>query len=213
MGVLCDKLNQCHWLNDQDKMNLSAELDRIENQLKGCAFYPSLEDVLNAFTELKHIPRIVIVGTDPYSNDNATGIPFSVPDDYTGQCPNSLKTLNRVFGLERGTRSEWVRWMNENRVLLLNKSLTKIPEHSTFRVWQKFIIAILKSIAENSASVAFWLMGHEAKMLNRYIEKYNCIVICTCHPSVAYCKSVTQNNCFKLIWERIGSGLFKGSRK
>ena len=47
MGVLCDKLNQCHWLNDQDKMNLSAELDRIENQLKGCAFYPSLEDVLS----------------------------------------------------------------------------------------------------------------------------------------------------------------------
>ena len=213
MGVLNSKLNQCDWLKDQYKMNLSAELERIENQLKGTEFYPSLGNVLDVFLELREFPKIVIVGTDPYPDGRATGIPFSVPDDYTGQCPNSLKTLNRVFGLERGTRSELVRWMNENRVLLLNKSLTKIPEHSTFRVWQKFIIAILKSIAENSASVAFWLMGHEAKMLNRYIEKYNCIVICTCHPSVAYCKSVTQNNCFKLIWERIGSGLFKGSRK
>lgn len=213
MGVLNSKLNQCDWLKDQYKMNLSAELERIENQLKGTEFYPSLGNVFDAFLELREFPKIVIVGTDPYPDGRATGIPFSVPDDYTGQCPNSLKTLNRVFGLERGTRSEWVKWMNENRVLLLNKSSTKIPGHSTFRVWQKFIMAILKTIAENGGSVAFWLMGHEAKMLKRFLEKYNCQVICTCHPSVAYCKSVTQNDCFKLIWERIGSGLLKGSRE
>ena len=128
MGVLRGKLKQCDWLNDQDKISLSAELDCIENQLKGAEFYPSLENALDAFTELKHFPRIVIVGTDPYPNYKATGIPFSVPDNYTGQCPNSLKTLKRVFGFKCGTRNEWIKWVNDNQVLLLNRALSGFVE-------------------------------------------------------------------------------------
>lgn len=213
MGILRGKFNQCDWLNDQDKISLSAELDRIENQLSDGVIYPKLENVLDVFTCLKLFPRIVIVGTDPYPDDRATGIPFAVPDNYKRECPNTLKTLNRVFGFKRGTRSEWVKWMNDKHVLMLNKSLTKIPGRLTFRVWQKFIGAILKVIAKNGASVTFWLMGREAKMLKNFLNEYNCSVICTCHPSMAYCKSVAQNDCFKLIWEQIGSGHLKEGMK
>ena len=76
MGVLRRKLNQCDWLNDQDKISLSAELDCIENQLKGDKFYPDLGNVLDAFVELREFPKIVIVGTDPYPDDKATGSHF-----------------------------------------------------------------------------------------------------------------------------------------
>ena len=192
-----------HWLNDQDKMNLSAELDRIENQLKGCAFYPSLEDVLNAFTELKHIPRIVIVGTDPYPDKRiATGIPFAVPE-HTDTYPPTLKVLKQCFNMHKCDGGEWIRWMNKNRALLLNVSLTYLPNHRerSFGIWREFVGMILERITERNTHAVFWLMGAKAKMLEQYLQGKAYKVFCTCHPSRACCKG--ENDCYKMVWRQI----------
>lgn len=202
MGVLCDKLNQCHWLNDQDKMNLSTELDCIENQLKGDEFYPSLENVLNAFTELKHFPRIVIVGTDPYPDAKATGIPFSV-STHADKCPPTLKVLKRCFCLQKGNDDEWIRWMNESRVLLLNTSLTYLPNYRrrSFGIWREFIRRVVEKITEKNTHVVFWLMGAKAKILEQCLKGKAYKVFCTCHPSRACCKG--ENDCYKMVWRQI----------
>lgn len=207
MGVLSKKLNLCDWLNDQDKISLSAELDRIENRLKGNSFYPRLENVLDSFIELKHFPRIVIVGTDPYPNDKATGIPFAVPDDYTGRRPNSLKTLNRVFGFKLGTRSEWIKWINDKHVLLLNRALTSASRNESFELWDGFIEKCLAQIANKVAAV--WLMGHKAALLKRLIEQFaggRSRVFPSCHPSYVHCvgQDCECYKCFSKVWERIG---------
>lgn len=206
MGVLSDKLNQCEWLNDQDKKNLSAELDRIENQLKGDEIHPNLDNVLDAFVELKEFPKIVIVGTDPYPNDKATGIPFSVPDDYKRECPNTLKTLNRVFGFNHGSRSECVKWMNDNHVLLLNRALTSAAHNKSFELWDGFIEKCMARIANKV--VAVWLMGRKAAQLKKVIEQFDGRsprVFSSCHPSYVHCvgQDCECYKCFAKVWKWI----------
>lgn len=202
MGVLSKKLNLCDWLNDHDKISFSVELDCIENQLKGDKFYPAIGNVLDAFVELREFPKIVIVGTDPYPDDKATGIPFSVPA-CTDKCPPTLKVLKRCFNLHKGDDDEWVRWMNKNRVLLLNASLTCLPNHRgrSFSIWRKFIGMILGRITGGEAPVVFWLMGARAKTLKQNVQGRARKVICTCHPSRACCKG--ENDCYKMVWRQI----------
>ena len=205
-GVLRDKLNQCDWLSDQEKKSLSVELDCVENQLKKDKFYPNLGNALDAFLELREFPKIVIVGTDPYPDGRATGIPFSVPDDYTGQCPNSLKTLNRVFGFERGVRSEWVKWMNDNHVLLLNRALTSTVRAKSFELWDGFVKKCLSQIVNKVAVV--WLLGHKATQLKRHIEQFaegSPDVFSSCHPSYVHCvgQDCECYKCFAKVWKRI----------
>lgn len=217
MGVLANSFANCLWAERLDVTSLNEELDEIEKclvELHDEEMHPKFGNALDAFVELKDFPKIVIVGTDPYPKDSqATGIPFSIPDDYDEVIPSSLEILNHCFGFKKGFRSEWVKWMNERHVLLLNCALTYSEKHrkKVRGLWCRFVKLIIAEIVKQAPGTYFWLLGAAAKNLRDYIlgsefrvsEKQ---VFSSCHPS--YVRCVGRDNCpcyrcFATNWRRI----------
>lgn len=220
--ILCPLLKSCKWLRGLNIDSLFKMADKVENELVKRRYekmFPCLGDSLKALTELKVFPRIVIIGTDPYPDASATGIPFAVPDNYEKEIPRSLLTLKYSFKMHSGENNEWIQWMNEHRVLMLNCSLTYLPGHRdfSFTLWQGFIKSLIKVVTDNDRNVVFWLMGSKAWGLKQFLQdKISRSVICTCHPSRAWggCKeSSVHNDCFLRLWQDLCADLTRNIEK
>lgn len=196
-------LSECRWLVRQKRFY--GVLGTIAAKLSDHEFYPSVDKIFAPFTILEKSPRLVIVATDPYPNEGmATGIPFAVSDSYEGRFPRSLEILKRVLPVGNGRRSDWIKWAREERVLLLNRSLTRFrcDRHATFGVWDRFIEAMINEILCLNPEVVFWLMGDKAKHLNPFsagkiTKDFGKQVIYSCHPSYVHCVGGAHCKCYK----------------
>ena len=185
-------------------MRQSAENDtnadeEVQNNKK---VFPPKDLIFSAFekTPVDKV-KVVIVGQDPYHNDDqAMGLAFSVPRETT-KIPPSLKNIFKELeedtreARERGdeeveftipAHGDLTKWA-EQGVLLLNTSLTvrahEANSHSG-KGWETFTDRAIEQLSQNTENVVFLLWGKNATSKERLIaEGHNHFILKCAHPS------------------------------
>lgn len=173
--------------------------DEFQNNKK---VFPPKDLIFNAFekTPVDKV-KVVIVGQDPYHNDDqAMGLAFSVPRETT-KIPPSLKNIFKELEedmrevRERGdeeveftipAHGDLTKWA-EQGVLLLNTSLTvrahEANSHSG-KGWETFTDRAIEQLSQNTENVVFLLWGKNATSKERLIaEGHNHFILKCAHPS------------------------------
>ena len=138
---------------------------------------------LTPFEEVK----VVIIGQDPYHNDNqANGLCFSVSDKVTAppSLKNIFKELEDDLGIKK-TSNELEMWAKQG-VLLLNATLTvRAHEANSHKDlgWEQFTDFIIKEILDKKENVVFVLWGAFAQKKAGLIDASKHFVIQSAHPS------------------------------
>ena len=138
---------------------------------------------LTPFDEVK----VVIIGQDPYHNDNqANGLCFSVSDKVTAppSLKNIFKELEDDLGIKK-TSNELEMWAKQG-VLLLNATLTvRAHEANSHKDlgWEKFTDFIIKEISDKKENVVFVLWGAFAQKKAGLIDASKHFIIQSAHPS------------------------------
>jgi uracil-DNA glycosylase len=153
--------------------------------------YPNYIDIFRAL--YYHGPKdikLLLLGQDPYiSEENnipqAMGLSFSVPPSHK-KIPPSLKNIFKEiknnypdFTFENGSLE---RWAKEEKILLLNSSLTVFngSSNSHSHLWPGFTDKLIKWFNEQNNNCVFLLMGNYAKNKSKYITNK---IFSTVHPS------------------------------
>ena len=138
---------------------------------------------LTPFEEVK----VVIIGQDPYHNDNqANGLCFSVSDKV--KAPPSLKNIFKELEDDLGikkTSNELEMWAKQG-VLLLNATLTvRAHEANSHKDlgWEQFTDFIIKEISDKKENVVFVLWGAFAQKKAGLIDASKHFIIQSAHPS------------------------------
>jgi len=121
--------------------------------------------------------RVVMIGQDPYPNGQANGLGFSVNEDV--EMTFSLRVIekgiqkylnNPAYQIDK-TLSRW----SSQGIFLLNAALTMRQEEkkSHMKLWQPFIIEIIRIIAAQCTAVSFVSMGNNARdIMTKAAKKY-----------------------------------------
>ena len=169
--------------------SFSKNIEKMYAEKEAAPIFPAKENIFKAFalTSLKNV-KVVILGQDPYPNDNACGLSFSIKKGraLTKSLKNISKELfrdvNYFIPENNGCLERWA----EQGVLLLNTVLTvgkKRGSHSHIG-WQIFTDAVIKTLNEQPQKKVFILWGKEAfeKKCLITINK-RCRIIYSSHPS------------------------------
>ncbi|MEG1505689.1 MAG: uracil-DNA glycosylase, partial [Lachnospiraceae bacterium] len=128
--------------------------------------YPPADEIFNAFhfTPL-HQVKVVIVGQDPYHNDNqAMGMSFSVPrsqKDIPPSLLNIYKELQDDLGCSIPNHGYLKKWADQG-VLLLNTVLTVRAHQANShqgKGWEQFTDAVIQAINAEDRPIVFLLWG------------------------------------------------------
>jgi uracil-DNA glycosylase len=132
--------------------------------------------------------RVVILGQDPYHDDNqAHGLAFSVRRGV--KIPPSLRNIYKelesdlqVPAAEHGCLGKWA----EQGVLLLNTVLTvRAHQANSHRKkgWEKFTDAVIRAVNAKDNPVCFVLWGGPAGKKTALIDESKHLIIAAAHPS------------------------------
>ena len=152
--------------------------------------YPPADKIFSAldFTHYEKV-KVVILGQDPYHNDNqACGLSFSVPESQKKLPPslvNIYKELKDDLGIEISNNGNLESWAKQG-VLLLNTVLT-VQAHKAFshrgKGWEQFTDAIIKEINLKDSPVVYLLWGNPAKAKEVMLNNPKHLVLKAAHPS------------------------------
>ncbi|MBB1561457.1 MAG: uracil-DNA glycosylase [Flavobacteriaceae bacterium] len=161
---------------------------KVEERYETTKCFPPKNQIFRAikltpFDEVK----VVIIGQDPYHNDNqANGLCFSVSDKV--KAPPSLKNIFKELEDDLGikkTSNELEMWAKQG-VLLLNATLTvrahKANSHKDLG-WGQFTDFIIKEISDKKENVVFVLWGAFAQKKAGLIDTKKHFIIQSVHPS------------------------------
>lgn len=183
------------WIEYLKPLFSDERMSKIQNILANCKFYPENKDIFKVFNQPLDNIKVVIIGMDPYSSGQATGLAFAVNKDC--KIPNSLQiifneierdiyqydfTPERLENLQIKTLEHWVK----QGVMLLNSALTvEIGKSGSHLIhWRWFIEEIVKILSEKG--VIFVLWGKHAQTFKRNINETTNYILESCHP-VAEC--------------------------
>jgi uracil-DNA glycosylase len=94
------------------------------------------------------------------------------------------------------------RWVSEEKILLLNTSLTveKNKSNSHKKYWEKITDNIIKEISDKHSNTIFLLLGNNAKSKKKFIDLKKHIIIEGVHPSpLSAYKGFFNSNIFKKV--------------
>ncbi len=161
---------------------------KVEERYETTKCFPPKNQIFRAikltpFDEVK----VVIIGQDPYHNDNqANGLCFSVSDKV--KTPPSLKNIFKELEADLGikkTSNELEMWAKQG-VLLLNATLTvgahEANSHKDLG-WGQFTDFIIKEISDKKENVVFVLWGNFAQKKAGLIDTKKHFIIQSVHPS------------------------------
>ena len=161
---------------------------KVEERYETTKCFPPKNQIFRAieltpFDEVK----VVIIGQDPYHNDNqANGLCFSVSDKV--KAPPSLKNIFKELEADLGikkTSNELEMWAKQG-VLLLNATLTVgVHEANSHKDlgWGQFTDFIIKEISDKKENVVFVLWGAFAQKKAGLIDASKHFIIQSAHPS------------------------------
>lgn len=152
--------------------------------------YPKKEDVFNAlnFTPINNV-KVVIIGQDPYHNENqAVGTSFSIPKTQKKFPPSLLNIYKELQGdlgcyiPDNGYLKKW----SDQGVLLLNTVLT-VREHQANSHkgcgWENFTDAVIRAVNRQDRPIVFFLWGKPAQTKMYMLDNPKHLVLTTFHPS------------------------------
>jgi len=151
--------------------------------------YPPKECIFRIFEMNVEDIKVVLLGQDPYhSHGQAHGFSFSVPNGI--KIPPSLRNIFKELKLEfpernyHFTSGNLERWFYEEKIFLLNSSLTVIEGKpgSHMKYWKNFTDDIIHYISQKNKKCVFLLLGNYAKTKDIFIENKDNIVYAP-HPS------------------------------
>ena len=162
--------------------------EKVKEEYQTTKCFPPKDQIFRAieltpFDEVK----VVIIGQDPYHNDNqANGLCFSVSDKV--KAPPSLKNIFKELEDDLGIKknsNELEMWAKQG-VLLLNATLTvRAHEANSHKDlgWEQFTDFIIKEISDKKENVVFVLWGAFAQKKAGLIDASKHFVIQSAHPS------------------------------
>ena len=163
-------------------------LDDIKVKI-GKNYFPKESQIFRVFEmDIKEI-NIVLLGQDPYHDDNqAHGLSFSVPKDLK-QIPPSLKNIYKELLYEypdreyRFSHGCLENWFYREKIFLLNSALTVEPHKagSHLRIWETFTDKVIEYISNNNERCVFLLLGNYAINKSKFINKDR--IVQGVHPS------------------------------
>lgn len=180
-------------------MQLNSWRDFIESEVRKSYFKPiaqtmkrdkeilcpAYEDVFNVFKLVKpNQIKIVIIGQDPYINDEAHGLSFSSVDGMTPSLRIVFRELQESLGITR-TNPNLTDWA-EQGVFLLNRSLTTIRRNSNFHRncgWHTFTGNTISFIEQNcNQPIVYMLWGNDAQTARNLVRNPNRLLLTAVHP-------------------------------
>ena len=162
--------------------------EKVKEEYQTTKCFPPKNQIFRAIelTPFEEV-KVVIIGQDPYHNDNqANGLCFSVSDKVTAppSLKNIFKELEDDLGIKK-TSNELEMWAKQG-VLLLNATLTvrahKANSHKDLG-WEKFTDFIIKEISDKKENVVFVLWGAFAQKKAGLIDTSKHFIIQSVHPS------------------------------
>lgn len=164
----------CFYESDAELKHISRVIE-TKYKKKGL-IRPAMKDVFKAFwyTDLNKV-KVVIIGQDPYPNNNAVGLSFSgLPGS---KIPVSLENVfkevqNTIEGFVMPNDGDLRGWALQG-VLLLNMSLTIFDDvpGSHDEIWDGFILNVVKSINAANPNTVYIIWGSKAERIKTFIEK------------------------------------------
>ena len=164
-------------------------MEIIDEEYKNHQIFPPKEEIFSAYeyTPLAQV-KVVIIGQDPYHNDNqAHGLCFSVRKGI--KIPPSLvnifKELESDLGCaipEHGYLESWAK----QGVLMINTVLTVRAHEANSHHglgWEKFTDATIRVVNEIDRPVVFILWGKPAQMKKRMLTNPKHLILEAPHPS------------------------------
>ena len=182
----------------------------VSDEYSKYVIYPKADDIFNAFhlTPADKV-KVVILGQDPYHNENqAHGLSFSVPmsqKDIPPSLQNIYKELESDVGITIPNHGYLEKWAKQG-VLLLNTVLTvrahQANSHQN-RGWEQFTDAIIHTLNEMDRPIVYLLWGRPAQTKASMLNNSKQLVLKAPHPSPlsAYrgffgCKHFSKTNEF-----------------
>ena len=162
--------------------------EKVKEEYQTTKCFPPKNQIFRAIelTPFEEV-KVVIIGQDPYHNDNqANGLCFSVSDKV--KAPPSLKNIFKELEDDLGikkTSNELEMWAKQG-VLLLNATLTvRAHEANSHKDlgWEKFTDFIIKEISDKKENVVFVLWGAFAQKKAGLIDASRHFIIQSAHPS------------------------------
>lgn len=176
--------------HEKDLTNILESVNKINTII-----YPNEKDLFRAL--FYHSPndiKILIIGQDPYiSEENgipqAMGLSFSVPKTHK-KIPPSLKNIfkeikNCYPDYNIPIHGSLERWVNDERILLLNSALTVSAgkSNSQASIWTNFTDKLINWFQEKNTGCIFLLMGAFAQKKANFIDTKKHKIFSTIHPS------------------------------
>ena len=172
--------------------------------------YPPSDEIFTAFnlTPLSKV-KVVILGQDPYHNENqAHGLSFSVlpsQKEIPPSLQNIYKELQDDLGCYIPNNGYLKKWADQG-VLLLNTVLTVRAHQANShqgRGWEQFTDAAIQVLNEQDRPIVFLLWGRPAQMKKSMLNNPKHLILEAPHPSPlsAYrgffgCKHFSKTNEF-----------------
>ena len=162
----------------------------LDKEYNSNTIYPEADDIFNAFqyTPL-HSLKVVILGQDPYHNDNqAHGLCFSVKPEQK-KIPPSLVNIYKELALDlactipnNGHLKHWA----DQGVLLLNTVLT-VKAHSANshqkQGWEIFTDNVIQALDTLDRPIVYLLWGKPAQTKQAMLTNKNHLILQAPHPS------------------------------
>lgn len=155
----------------------------------------------NIFRIFKYITpkeaKVVLIGQDPYIGSEiiddvkipqAEGFSFSVPKSHKKIPPslkNMYKEIQNSYPEAEFKHGNLKRWVKEEKVFLLNSSLTVVEgiSNSHQQYWRDFTDEVIKHISNVNDGTVFILMGSYAISKKKLIDTNKHAIVQCVHPS------------------------------
>ena len=164
--------------------------ETVKQEYQTRAVYPDANDIFNAFdfTPLSKV-KVVILGQDPYHNENqAHGLSFSVKPEQK-EIPPSLVNIYQELHDDLGCfipNNGYLKKWAEQGVMLLNTVLTvRAHQANSHRGigWEEFTDAAIRILAGQDRPMVFILWGRPAQMKKPMLTNPKHLILEAPHPS------------------------------
>jgi uracil-DNA glycosylase len=193
------------YINPRIEHSINLLLSYIEVSRKDKIIYPEQKDILAAFRDTTPDKvKVIILGQDPYHDDNATGHAFACKNKMSpslvqiiGSLTTSSEDVNNFYTSHYSSLLHLI----EQGVMLLNTILTvekgQPLSHSGIG-WEKVIAEFLKEFSTKEKGVVYMLWGNHAKEYHKYINHRGNLMLFAQHPvSASYKGGIWQCDHFK----------------
>lgn len=162
----------------------------VKEEYRTRVIYPPAEDIFNAFhfTPL-HEVKVLILGQDPYHNENqAHGLSFSVLPSQTEIPPslmNIYKELQDDLGCYVPNNGYLKKWADQG-VLLLNTVLTVRAHQAAShqgKGWEQFTDAVIEAVNAQDRPIVYMLWGKPAQSKAGMLTNEKHLILKAPHPS------------------------------